>query len=65
MRIEADHERCEGHGLCTGQAPQVFDLDDAGELVHRFEGRDVPPELAGAAARAADVCPVAALRVIA
>jgi ferredoxin len=63
VRIVVDHDRCEGHGLCTEQAPEVFRLDDAGDLVHRFDGRDVPQELAEAAARGAGVCPVAALRV--
>ncbi|OZM81329.1 ferredoxin [Pseudonocardia sp. MH-G8] len=63
MRITVDHDRCEGHGLCEEQAPEVYTLDDAGDVVHRFEGRDVPDELADAAERGATVCPVAALRV--
>ncbi|HYH33384.1 MAG TPA: ferredoxin [Pseudonocardia sp.] len=63
MRVVADYDRCEGHGLCGEQAPEVFELDDAGDLVHRFDGRDVPAELAEAAERGASVCPVAALRV--
>lgn len=62
MRIIADHDRCEGHGLCVEQAPEVFDLDDDGELVHRFADADVPADLQDAAARAVDSCPVAALR---
>jgi ferredoxin len=64
MRFIADYDRCEGHGLCEEQAPDVFQLDDAGDLVHRFDGVDVPEELAEAAGRAAMVCPVAALRVV-
>ncbi len=62
MKIEADYDRCEGHGLCVDQAPEVFDLDDEGDLVHHFEGQDVPAELEDAAGRAVDACPVAALR---
>lgn len=62
MRITADYDRCEGHGLCVEQAPEIFDLDDEGELVHRFDGVDVPVELHDAAGRAVDSCPVAALR---
>lgn len=64
MRIVVDHDRCEGHGLCSGQAPEVFELDEAGDLLHRFDGRDVPAEFAADAARGAAVCPVAALRVV-
>lgn len=64
MKIEVDYKRCEGHGLCEDQAPEVFELDDEGDLVYKFEGRDVPEEFAAAAARGAAACPVAALRVV-
>lgn len=30
--IVVDFERCEGHGLCEQTAPEVFRLDDEGEL---------------------------------
>jgi ferredoxin len=64
VRIAVDHDRCEGHGLCAGQASEVFELDEAGDLVHRFDGQDVPEEFTAAAARGVSVCPVAALRVV-
>ena len=64
MRIEVDYKRCEGHGLCEDQAPDVFELDDEGDLIYKFEGQDVPADLASAAARGAAACPVAALRVV-
>lgn len=62
MKVLADYDRCEGHGLCVEQAPAVFDLDDDGELVHHFEGADLPDDLVTTAQRAIDSCPVAALR---
>jgi ferredoxin len=62
MRIVADHDRCEGHGLCVDQAPEIFDLDDDGDLLHHYDGTDIPSELADSAQRAVDSCPVAALR---
>lgn len=62
MKILVDHDRCEGHGLCTGQAPAVFDLDDDARVVYRFEGGTVPPEHRVVARAAVNVCPVAALR---
>ncbi|UGT44908.1 ferredoxin [Nocardia yamanashiensis] len=61
MKISADHDRCEGHGLCTQQAPAIFELDDDGVLVHHFEGADIPPEQLTPARAAVTSCPVAAL----
>lgn len=63
MRIVADYDRCEGHGLCVDQAPDVFDLDDEGDLVHHFDGAEVPTEHEAAGRSAIDSCPVAALRL--
>ncbi|MEC3953943.1 ferredoxin [Nocardia sp. CDC153] len=62
MRISVDRSRCEGHGLCTQQAPAVFSLDDNAELNHRFEDTDIPAEHLPAAQAGIGSCPVAALR---
>ena len=62
MKIVAEYDRCEGHGLCAEQAPAVFDLDDEGDLVHHFDGQDLPADLETDGQRAIDSCPVAALR---
>ncbi len=59
--IEVDRDRCEGHGLCEQTAPEVYRLDDDGE-VELLVG-EVPPELLVTAEAGARVCPVAALRV--
>lgn len=64
MKISVDDERCEGHGLCTEQAPAVFSLDDNAELKYRFEGAEVPDEHVAAARAAVGSCPVAALRAL-
>jgi ferredoxin len=64
VQISVDYARCEGHGLCEDQAPDVFQLDDEGDLQYRFAGQEVPAELAAAAARGATACPVAALRML-
>ncbi|WP_448628586.1 ferredoxin [Geodermatophilus sp. URMC 64] len=61
MRIAADRERCEGHGLCADTAPEVYDLDDEAVVVLRHEV--VPHEMERGAEAGARVCPVAALRV--
>ena len=63
MRIELDRPRCEGHGLCEEEAPDLMHLDDEGELVlDASEVVDGSPEAAAASA-AVRVCPVAALRL--
>jgi ferredoxin len=61
VRIAADRDRCEGHGLCVDTAPEVYDLDDDAVVVllHQL----VPAELERKAEAGARVCPVAALRV--
>lgn len=63
MRIELDRPRCEGHGLCEEEAPQLLHLDDEGELVlDQVEVSEGSPDLASARA-AVRVCPVAALKL--
>jgi ferredoxin len=64
VRIAVDRRRCEGHGLCEGQAPEVFRLDDDGEVQSAFVGSDLPEELTGAADRGVTACPVAALSLV-
>mgnify|MGYP001319101017 CR=1 FL=1 len=62
MRFELDRPRCEGHGLCEEEAPDLLHLDDAGDLViDVVEIDDDALERARAAVR---VCPVAALRLV-
>lgn len=63
MRLSVDYDRCEGHGLCAEQAPEVFELDDEGELTVLIdEVADVPEGLVASTRRAITSCPVAALR---
>ena len=61
MRVDADRDRCEGHGLCADVAPEVFGLDDDAVVVVLHE--QVPLALERKAEAGARVCPVAALRV--
>ena len=61
MRIVADRERCEGHGLCADTAPEIYELDDEAIVVLLHD--PVPAELERKAEGGARVCPVAALRV--
>lgn len=63
MRIEADQTKCQGHGLCRMSAPDVYDTDDEGQVVLRYEG-DVPAELEDAAALGVESCPELALTIV-
>jgi ferredoxin len=60
-RIAHDRARCEGHGLCEQVAPEVYRLDDAGEMEVLLD--EVPADLEQKAQAGARVCPVGALRV--
>ena len=61
MRVAVNFDRCEGHGMCEAMAPDVFELDEDGNLINHYEGRDLDAEVAAAAERAVGACPVAAL----
>jgi ferredoxin len=63
VKVIADYGRCEGHGLCTREAPEIFELDDEGELIHHWDGADIPSGQHDAASSAVSACPVAALRL--
>jgi ferredoxin len=63
VKIVLDRPRCEGHGLCEEEAPELLHLDDEGELVIDVEEVADGSPAAAAASAAARVCPVAALRL--
>lgn len=64
MQITVDHPRCEGHGMCADQAPELFSLDDDAELTYHYEGTEIPAAQEPAARSAVNACPVAALRAL-
>jgi ferredoxin len=61
VRVNVDMNRCDGFGYCEQQAPEVFRLDDDGELEILRE--EIPAELSGKVEAATRACPVAALRL--
>ncbi|GIE92957.1 ferredoxin [Paractinoplanes rishiriensis] len=63
MRITLDRDRCEGHGVCESAAPELFRLDDQGDLEFPLDGQEIPPPLRAAAADSVLICPVAALKL--
>ena len=59
MRVEVDHNRCEGNAVCVGIAPDLFDLDDDEYAVVKAD--PIPGEQAELAEQAIAECPRAAL----
>ncbi len=59
MRVEVDHDRCEGNAVCLGIAPDLFDLDDDDYAVMKVD--DIPSDQEELADQAVAECPRAAL----
>jgi len=70
MRIAVDLNRCENHGQCAYSAPEVFELDDKGELTLRehaqdeYRSADLGEGMRAEMEEAIDMCPVQAIRFI-
>lgn len=63
MKILVDWDRCEGHGMCADVEPELFQLDEEGELQVQPAAEDVPEALRRRAEMAVRRCPVAALSI--
>jgi ferredoxin len=63
MKILVDYKRCEGYGMCEKAAPELFELNESGDLIARFDGREIPPEFEAQGEDAVRLCPVAALTI--
>jgi ferredoxin len=61
VRVSVDYARCEGHGLCEEIAPELFQLDDDGELTMAREGQELEAGLVGKVSQAINSCPASAL----
>lgn len=61
MRLDHDHDRCNGFGLCEEVAPQLVRMGE--DELPRILLDPVPEELEAAAHTAARSCPTGALRV--
>jgi ferredoxin len=61
FRVHIDSAICEGHGLCTVDAPEVFDADDAGYGVVGVA--EVPDQLRQRLQAAVLSCPAGAITV--
>lgn len=60
MKITVDEDRCQGHGLCYAEAPELFADDDIGHASPAVAG-ELDAEQAERAAAAARLCPELAI----
>jgi ferredoxin len=60
LRVIVDRSRCIGSGMCTSIAPEVFDLDDEGNLVVLLPLASTTDQIA-AVRDATACCPVEAI----
>lgn len=63
IRLAIDWDACICAGMCTSAAPDLFDLDDNGDLL-LVAGEDVDDAFSAAAHEAAALCPVEAITVV-
>ena len=62
LHVEVDTQLCQGHAMCMGEAPEVFQLDSDGVL-HILKPQ-IDAEQREAVARAVKYCPNQALRIV-
>ena len=55
MRVVIDPDRCEGHGKCVKEAPEVFELGD--DDLSTVKLADIPASLKAKVDQAIRLCP--------
>lgn len=61
MKITVNQSLCEATGMCTGLAPDLFELDDEG-TIHLLDS-EPGEELRSSVEQAVRNCPVAAIAI--
>ncbi|WP_419402876.1 ferredoxin [Mycobacteroides abscessus] len=62
MRIDVDRAKCTGIGICESLAPDIFEIDDEGNLLIRHG--TLSEASLGALVQAVEGCPTAALTLL-
>jgi sterol 14-demethylase len=65
FQVRVDLDLCQGHAVCLGEAPEVFDIErtEEGEDKVVLRMQQPPPELRGKVAAAVRHCPTQALSI--
>jgi ferredoxin len=61
FKVVTEPGRCQGHGKCVTECPEVFDTDEQGYVVVR--AGEIPDSLRAVVQRCVDDCPEGALGV--
>ena len=61
IRVIVDRDLCQGHGVCEGEAPEVFEVSKKGDLTVLEQTPD--DELRAKVESAVKYCPTHALRI--
>jgi len=61
MKVHADVELCQGHGVCESEAPEVFEVPNKGKVRVLIESPGV--ELIDAVRSAVKYCPTRAISI--
>jgi ferredoxin len=62
MRVTVDQSQCQGHALCEGMAPDVFEVGDDDGVAHVILD-EVPPGRESAVEMAVSSCPERAITI--
>jgi ferredoxin len=63
VKIRVDMDLCQGHGVCAGEAPELFKLDESTSKVIVLD--PAPPEsLRTKLTAAAKYCPTRAIKIL-
>lgn len=62
VKVEADLDLCQGHAMCSMEAPDVFTVPKHGSVEILLD--DIPEDLRPDVERAVRYCPTQALRII-
>jgi len=62
MRIAVDYDLCQGHAVCQSEAPEVFTVEDKGQV--RLLDEKPPDALRAQVEMAIKYCPTHALKIV-
>ena len=62
MKIAVDYELCQGHAVCQSEAPEVFVVENKGQV--QLLDEDPPDALRAQVDMAVTYCPTHALKIV-